>query len=69
MANVYTEHVVNEANMYAFFALFGLRCFKVIHLNGFTSVRVIYFYIVINKRLNELSLSLTHVWFDFHISM
>ena len=69
MANVYTENVVNEANVYALFALLCLRCFKVNHLNGFASLRVTYFYIVINKRFNELSLSLTHVGFDFHISM
>ena len=46
-----------------------LHCFKVTHLNGFTSVRVTYFYIVINKRFNKLSLSLTHVGFDFYSFM
>ena len=59
LANVYTENVVNEENIYALFALLCLRCFKVIHLNGFTSLRVAYFYIIINIMFNALSLSLT----------
>ena len=61
--------LLTKQMFFAFFAFVCLRCFKVIHLNGLTSVRVTYFYIVINKRFNELSVSLKHVGFDFHISM
>ena len=66
---LYTINFVNKANVFAFFAFVCVRCLKVIHLNGFTSVRVTYLYIVIKKRFNKLSLGLTHVLFHFNSSM